>query len=61
MNIGITDLNNKEHFGGTAINVGNPHIVFFVNEIKDFNIEKIGPEIENHNFFQKNVMLQLLK
>ena len=51
LNIGITDLNNKEHFGGTAVNVGNPHIVFFVNEIENFNIEKIGPEIENHKIF----------
>ena len=28
---------------GTAINVGNPHVVFFVNELEKFNIEKIGP------------------
>ena len=36
---------------GTAINVGNPHVVFFVDELEKFNIEKIGPKIENHNFF----------
>ena len=51
LNIKIIDLNNKEHSGGTAVNVGNPHIVFFVNEIENFNIEKIGPEIENHKIF----------
>ena len=45
------DSNNKEHSGGTAVNVGNPHIVFFVNEIENFNIEKIGPKIENHKIF----------
>ena len=27
------------------------HIVFFVKRIEDFNIEKIGPEIENHEIF----------
>ena len=32
LNIKINDLNNNEHFGGTAINVGNPHIIFFVND-----------------------------
>ena len=51
LNIKIIDSNNNEYLGGTAINVGNPHIVFFVKRIEDFNIEKIGPEIENHEIF----------
>ena len=33
LNYKIIDKNNKEHFGGTAVNVGNPHIVFFINNI----------------------------
>ena len=51
LNIKILDKNNKEYFGGTAVNVGNPHIIFFVNELDNFDIKKIGPGIENHNFF----------
>ena len=51
LNIKIYDLNKKEHFGGTAINVGNPHVIFFVNDIKNFDIAKIGPQIENSNMF----------
>ena len=51
LNIKILDKNNKEHLGGTAINVGNPHIIFFVNELDNFDIKNIGPGIENHNFF----------
>ena len=51
LNVKIFDKNNKEHIGGTAVNVGNPHIIFFVNELNDFNIKKIGPEIENHFIF----------
>ena len=51
LGIKINDLNNKEHSGGTAINVGNPHVVFFVDEINNFDIEKIGPQIENHKLF----------
>ena len=51
LNVKILDKNNKEHIGGTAVNVGNPHIIFFVNELTDFNIKKIGPEIENHFIF----------
>ena len=51
LNIKIIDKNNDVHLGGTAINVGNPHIVFFVKKIENFNIETVGPEIENHELF----------
>ena len=51
LNIKINDRNNKEYSGGTAVNVGNPHVIFFVNEIDNFDIKKIGPNIENHKIF----------
>ena len=51
LNIKIFDSNNNEFFGGTAVNVGNPHIIFFVEDNEKFEIEKIGPEIENHKLF----------
>jgi len=57
----IIDNNNKEHFGGTVVNVGNPHIVFFVNNIEDFNLEKIGPEIENDKLFPEKCNVTLAK
>ena len=57
----IIDNNNKEHLGGTAVNVGNPHIVFFVNNIEDFNLEKIGPEIENNKLFPEKCNVTLAK
>ena len=61
LNIKINDVNNNEHSGGTAINVGNPHIVFFVDEIKNFNIEKIGPRIENHKLFPERCNVTIAK
>ena len=61
LNIKILDKNNKEHAGGTAINVGNPHVVFFVENIEDYNLAKIGPEIENHKFFPKKCNVTLAK
>jgi len=51
LNIKINDRNNKEYSGGIAVNVGNPHVIFFVNEIDNFDIKKIGPNIENHKIF----------
>ncbi len=51
LNIKINDKNDKEYLGGTAVNVGNPHIIFFVNEINNFDIKKLGPNIENNKYF----------
>jgi len=51
LGIKIVDENNNEHIGGTAINVGNPHVIFFVKSIDNFNIKKIGPAIENNKLF----------
>ena len=51
LNIKINDKNDREYSGGTAVNVGNPHIIFFVNKIDNFDIKKIGPSIENHKIF----------
>ena len=61
LNIKILDKNNKEHIGGTAINVGNPHIVFFVDNIQDYNLEKIGPEVESHELFPEKCNVTLAK
>jgi diaminopimelate epimerase len=61
LNIKILDKDNKEHVGGVAINVGNPHIVFFVNDIKNFDLRKIGPEIENHAFFPEKCNVTIAK
>ena len=61
MKIKIIDKKDKEYFGGIAINVGNPHIIFFVEDIDNFNIEKIGPTIENHELFPEKCNVTLAK
>ena len=61
LNIKICDQNNKEHSGGTAINVGNPHVIFFVDNIDDFDVAKIGPEIENHKMFPEKCNVTIAK
>ena len=40
LDIKILDKNNSEFIGGTAINVGNPHVVFFVKNI-DTGLRKV--------------------
>jgi len=59
LNIKINDVNDKSHLGGTAVNVGNPHIIFFVNKIDNFNIQKIGPKIENYKIFPEKCNVTL--
>ena len=61
LNIQIIDKDNNKHIGGTTVNVGNPHIVFFVNDIESFDLKKIGPEIENHEFFPEKCNVTLAK
>jgi len=61
LDIKILDKNNTEFIGGTAINVGNPHIVFFVNDIEAYDLKKIGPKIENHEYFPEKCNVTLAK
>ena len=51
LKIRIISKDNKEFFGGIAVNVGNPHVIFFVENLDNFDLNKIGPEIENNNLF----------
>ena len=51
LGIEISDKNNSSLKGGIAVNVGNPHVIFFVNNIDDFDLKKIGPMIENNKLF----------
>jgi len=61
LGIKILDANNKEHIGGTAVNVGNPHVIFFVNNIENFDIKKIGPSIENNKLFTEKCNVTIAK
>ena len=61
LNIKIVNKNNIEHIGGTSVNVGNPHVIFFVDNIEDYDLKKIGPEIENHNYFPEKCNVTLAK
>ena len=61
LNIKILDKNNNEHIGGIAINVGNPHIIFFTDNIENFDLKKIGPKIENHKLFPEKCNVTIAK
>ena len=53
------DLNGQSFKSGFALNVGNPHIIFFVKDCFENDIKKIGPLVENHNLFPERCNLTL--
>jgi len=61
LKIEIIDKDNKRYAGGIAVNVGNPHIIFFVNDIENFDLKVIGPKIENHEIFPEKCNVTLAK
>ena len=59
LNIKISDLDNNNYTGGAAVNVGNPHVIFFVDNNENFEIQKIGPVIEHHSLFPEKCNVTL--
>ena len=45
------EINNKKFTSGFCVNVGNPHIIFFVKDCFEHDLKMIGPKIENHDLF----------
>ena len=48
-------IDGKTFAGGYSLNVGNPHIVFFVKDCFKYNLKVLGPKIENHKIFPEKV------
>ena len=54
----------RKRYGVTAVSMGNPHCVTFVDDDFDlagFDIEKIGRKFENHEFFPERVNTEFVK
>ena len=45
------DVDGKKFSNGFSLNVGNPHIVFFVKDCFEYNLKILGPKIESHELF----------
>jgi len=40
---------------GTAVSMGNPHVVMFVDDVAAIDLATLGPKFENHPLFPKRV------
>lgn len=46
---------------GVAVNIGNPHCIFFTDNIDNIDLNVIGPLIENHKLFPKKTNVEIIE
>ena len=49
------DIEDKIFTDGFSLNVGNPHIIFFVKDCFKYDLRILGPKIENHELFPEKI------
>ena len=49
------NIDGREFAHGFCLNVGNPHIVFFVKDCFEYDLKILGPKIENHELFPDRI------
>lgn len=45
----------------TCISMGNPHAVIFVDNVKDFPLEEVGPLLESHEVFPRKANIEFVE
>lgn len=61
-----TTINEALDFGkatlhGTAVSMGNPHIVFYLEDIEQAPLDSLGPIIEKHDMFPEGVNVEFVE
>jgi len=51
----VLKINDKTFTDGFCVNVGNPHIIFFVKDCFENDLEILGPKIENNKLFPEKI------
>jgi diaminopimelate epimerase len=54
-------LPSGKEYAMTCVSMGNPHAVFFVDEITDAHVLTDGPKIEVHEMFPKKINVEFVK
>ena len=45
----------------TGVSMGNPHTVIYVDDVKNLDLETIGPKFENHERFPKQINTEFVR
>ena len=48
-------------FSITCVSMGNPHCVIYVDDVENFQVEKYGPLIENHEIFPRRANVEFVR
>ena len=48
-------------YNGTAVSMGNPHFVTFVDDVDSLDLEKLGPLFEHHKLFPEGVNTEFVQ
>ena len=49
------DVDGEKFTDGFSLNVGNPHIIFFVKDCFEYDLKILGPKIETHELFPERI------
>ena len=59
INLSITVQEKEYHM--TCVSMGNPHAIIFVDDVMAMNLEKIGPDFENHSMFPRRTNTEFVQ
>ena len=45
----------------TCVSMGNPHAVFFCDDVRSIDLERLGPAIENHSLFPRRINVHFVQ
>ncbi|MGN0481459.1 MAG: diaminopimelate epimerase [Lachnospiraceae bacterium] len=52
---------NDKIYHMTAVSMGNPHAIVYVDDVDSLDLEKIGPAFENHKLFPERVNTEFIQ
>jgi len=50
-----------EIWRGTCVSMGNPHCVFFVEDVAKAPVSRVGPEVEHHSLFPQRTNVEFIE
>ena len=52
---------NQNLYEVTAVSMGNPHVIVYMNDVKNFKIEEVGPYFEKSSVFPESVNTEFVR
>lgn len=50
----------NDEYDVTCVSMGNPHCILYVDDVKSLDLEKIGPDFENHEMFPDRINTEFI-